>query len=230
MCSFSLPTWSGSFKKTTSRFAVKAVNGGKTYPRNHSSKGDVALKQSSKCSRIFRLSVIALVIMLAAVTTAMAQAALESNRSKSDSPESPTQGNGQNLEELGKQLNNPISSVWNITTQSNLSFYKGDLSPAYCGQFTFNFQPVLPIPLTKNWTLIPRPVIPILSSPFISGTVIDVPFIDESSVRPRWDRTGGIGDIALVTLLSPHIPGMILGFGPTFIFPSAPIGRIPCNL
>jgi hypothetical protein len=62
----------------------------------------------------------------------------------------------QNLEELGKQLNNPISSVWNITTQSNWDFLKGDLSPAYRTQFVFNFQPVLPIPLTKDWTLIPE--------------------------------------------------------------------------
>lgn len=55
--------------------------------------------------------------------------------------------------------------MWNISTQSNLYFYKGDLSPAYGGQFVFNFQPVLPIPLTEEWTLIPRPVIPILSNP-----------------------------------------------------------------
>jgi hypothetical protein len=130
-------------------------------------------------------------------------------------------GQGQNLQELGKELNNPVSSVWNITTQSNMYFYKGKLSPDYRGQFSFNFQPVLPIPLTKNWTLIPRPVIPVLSSPFIRGIDIDVPFIDETSVRPKWSRTGGLGDIALVTLLSPNIPGMILGFGPTFIFPTA---------
>jgi len=153
--------------------------------------------------------------MLAAVTTSLAQAALESNRSKSDSPKSSTQGNGQNLEELGKQLNNPISSVWNITTQSNMYFYKGDLSPAYRGQFVFNFQPVLPIPLTKNWTLIPRPVIPILANPYIRG-------VNSATGFPEWSHTGGFGDIALVTVLSPNIPGVILGFGPTFIFPTAP--------
>jgi hypothetical protein len=130
-------------------------------------------------------------------------------------------GGGKNLEDLGKQLNNPISSVWNITTQSNMYFYKGDLSPAYRGQFVFNFQPVLPIPLTENWTLIPRPIIPILSSPYISGVNMDVPFLGSSNVSPRWDRTSGLGDIGLVTILSPNIPGMILGFGPSFIFPSA---------
>lgn len=173
------------------------------------------MRQSSKCSKILRLSVIALVIMLAAVTTALAQAALESSRSKSNSPESSIQGNGQNLEELGKQLNNPVTSVWNITTQSNMYFYKGDLSPAYRGQFVFNLQPVLAIPLTKYWTLIPRPVIPILSNPYIGG-------VNSATGSLDWSRTGGFGDIALVTLLSPNIPGVILGFGPTFIFPTAP--------
>lgn len=173
------------------------------------------MRQSSKCSKILRLSVLALVIMLAAVTTALAQAALENNQSKSNTPESSAQGDRQDLEELSKQLNNPVTSVWNITTQSNMYFYKGNLSPTYRGQFVFNFQPVLPIPLTKNWTLIPRPVIPILSNPYIGGVNSATGFLD-------WSRTGSFGDIALVTLLSPNIPGVILGFGPTFIFPTAP--------
>ena len=172
------------------------------------------MRQSSKCSIIFPLSVIALVIMLAAVTTALAQAS-EMGGSKSESHGAAPRGQGQDLEELSKQLNNPVSSVWNITTQSNMYFYKGNLSPAYRGQFVFNFQPVLPIPLTKNWTLIPRPVIPILSNPYIRGVNSATGFLE-------WSRTGSFGDIALVTLLSPNIPGVILGFGPTFIFPTAP--------
>lgn len=123
-------------------------------------------------------------------------------------------GGGQNLEELGKELNNPISSVWNITTQSNMYFYKGDLSPAYRGQFAFNFQPVLPIPLTEKWSLIPRPVFPIVTSHYVSG-------LDFSTRSLEWSRAGGLGDIGLVTILSPNVPGAILGCGPTFIFPTA---------
>jgi len=123
-------------------------------------------------------------------------------------------GGGQSLADLGKELNNPISSVWNITTQSNMYFYKGDLSPAYRGQFVFNLQPVLPIPLTEKWNLIPRPVFPIVTSPYVSG-------IDFSNKSLEWSRAGGLGDIGLVTVLSPNVPGAILGFGPTFIFPTA---------
>lgn len=120
----------------------------------------------------------------------------------------------EDLQEIGKQLNNPVSSIWNITTQSNMTFLKGELSPAYRGQFAFNFQPVLPLPLTRDWNLIPRPVIPILTSPYISG-------VDLWARDLEWSRAGGIGDMAFVAMLSPNIPGAIIGFGPTFIFPTA---------
>jgi hypothetical protein len=120
----------------------------------------------------------------------------------------------EDLQEVGKQLNNPVSSIWNITTQSDMTFLKGNLSPAYRGQFTFNFQPVLPMPLTSKWNLIPRPVISILTSPFISG-------FDPLTRSAEWSRTGGIGDIAFVTFLSPNWRKVIFGFGPTFIFPTA---------
>jgi hypothetical protein len=170
--------------------------------------------QSKKRVKMFCLSIIVLVATLGTGPAVSAQAA-EMGSSTSGSQEAAPQGQGQNLDELGKQLNNPISSVWNITTQSNMYFYKGDLSSAYRGQFVFNFQPVLPIPLTKTWTLIPRPVIPILSNPYIRGANSATGSLD-------WSRTGSFGDIALVTLLSPNIPGAILGFGPTFVFPTAP--------
>jgi hypothetical protein len=172
------------------------------------------MEQSKKRAKMLGLSVIVLVVMLAIAPAVLAQAS-EMGSSQSESPGAAPQGKGQDLGELGKKLNNPISSVWNITTQSNMYFYKGDLSSAYRGQFVFNFQPVLPIPLTKNWTLIPRPVIPILSNPYSRG-------VNRATGSLEWSRTGSFGDIALVTLLSPNIPGVILGFGPTFVFPTAP--------
>jgi hypothetical protein len=120
----------------------------------------------------------------------------------------------EDLQEVGKQLNNPISSIWNITTQSNMYFEKGNLSSAYRGQFVFNFQPVLPIPLTDNWNLIPRPVFPFLSTPYIRS-------VDPATGSRDWSRTAGLGDISLVTMLSPNTQGMVVGFGPSFIFPTA---------
>ena len=57
-------------------------------------------------------------------------------------------------------------------------------------------------------------MIPILTTPYISG-------VDFPGRSLDWNRAGGIGDIDFVTLLSPNLPGTILGFGPTFIFPTA---------
>jgi hypothetical protein len=126
--------------------------------------------------------------------------------------------------DLAVKLSNPVSNVWNITTQSNWSFYEGKLSPDYRMAFTFNFQPVCPIPLTEKWTLIPRPVIPIKTSPFPRGFEIRADgFLQREPVglKVDWSRDGGIGDISFMTLLSPKIPGVIFGAGPTFVFPTA---------
>jgi hypothetical protein len=169
--------------------------------------------QSEKWAKTGLLSIIVLVVMLATAPAVLAQAS-EVGGGKNESPGAASQEQGQDLGELGKQLNNPISSVWYITTQSNMYFYKGDLSPAYRGQFVFNLQPVLPIPLTEKWNLIPRPVFPIVTSPYVSG-------VDFSNRSLEWSRAGGLGDIGLVTVLSPNFQKAILGFGPTFIFPTA---------
>jgi hypothetical protein len=50
----------------------------------------------------------------------------------------PGEDKEKDLTEIGKQLNNPVSSIWNITTQSNMYFEKGNLSSAYRGQFGKN--------------------------------------------------------------------------------------------
>jgi len=68
---------------------------------------------------------------------------------------------------------------------------------------------VLPLRLTEDWNLITRPVLPIVSAP--------IPQLDGS-----FDRETGLGDIALMSLLSPADPrGLIWGAGPSFLFPSA---------
>jgi hypothetical protein len=131
-----------------------------------------------------------------------------------DDKEAASASKPEDLQKIGRDLNNPVSSIWNITTQSNMTFLKGSMSPSYRGQFTFNFQPVLPIPLTKDWNLIPRPVIPFLSNPYIRG-------VDSVNHTLDWSRTGGMGDMAFVSFLSPNTPRWILGLGPTFIFPTA---------
>jgi hypothetical protein len=76
-----------------------------------------------------------------------------------------TADGGLSLEETAKQLNNPISSVWNIVLQNNYTLFKGDISSSHRGRWLTNLQPVMPLPLTPKLNLIARPIVPFLSAP-----------------------------------------------------------------
>jgi hypothetical protein len=120
-----------------------------------------------------------------------------------------TQGE-QSLAEVGAQLANPVSSVWSIVFQNNFTFLEGEPSGKTRFLYNLNFQPVMPVPLTDNWNLITRPVVP-----FLFGRPV---FNPETGFHGR----SGLGDIAMVNLLSPNKPsGFLWGIGPTWIFPTA---------
>ena len=112
------------------------------------------------------------------------------------------------VDEVGRQLSNPVGTVWNLSVQNNLSLNNGDLSSKDRVSWVTNIQPVLPIPLTERWNLITRPIISIVSAPIPKPS--------------GFDRESGLGDSALLSLLSPADPrGIIWGVGPTFLFPTA---------
>ncbi len=113
--------------------------------------------------------------------------------------------------DVAKQLNNPVADIWALNFQFNRYYLQGKATDKTREQDVMNFQPVLPVHLTREWNLITRPVIPYLfSSP-------------DFEPGDGWDDTSGFGDIALVSLLSPAElnSGFIWGAGPTFIFPTA---------
>jgi hypothetical protein len=57
--------------------------------------------------------------------------------------------------ELNRQLSNPVSSLRSISNQfNNFELNNGQWNN------NWNFQPVLPVGLTKDWNLITRPVMP----------------------------------------------------------------------
>jgi hypothetical protein len=107
--------------------------------------------------------------------------------------------------ELNRQLSNPVTSLWSLTFQfNNYRLENGEWN------YSLQFQPVLPIGLTKDLNLITRPVIPLYNS------------VPHETAPGEFDRTTGFGDIILLELLSPaHTGHWILGAGPTFIFPTA---------
>ena len=107
--------------------------------------------------------------------------------------------------ELNRQLANPVSSVWSIANQfNNFELNNGQWNN------NWNFQPVMPVSLTKDWNLITRPVMPWYN------------IAPHETAPGNFERATGLGDLALVELLSPaHSGNWILGAGPTAIFPTA---------
>jgi hypothetical protein len=122
-------------------------------------------------------------------------------------------GEATSMAEINRQLNNPVSSIWSLNFQNNFVFSEGSPSNRERWFYNLNFQPVLPLRLTEDWNLITRPVFPVLA-------VVDVPELSGGGLR--WTEKSGLGDIALLSLLSPKSGESLLwGVGPSFIFPSA---------
>ncbi len=122
-----------------------------------------------------------------------------------DKPPAEAEGEHQSLTEVNKQLTNPVSSIWALSMQFN------NYSLAnHHWNHNMNFQPVLPVALTKDWNLISRPLFQFYNS-------VPVP-----QGNGKYNQTTAFGDMTLVELLSPANSGnWLLGAGPTFIFPTA---------
>jgi len=108
--------------------------------------------------------------------------------------------------DLAKKTQNPISDMISLPFQNNTSYKSG---PRERTQNVLNIQPVIPIGLGENYTLITRTILPIVSQP--------------SAARGQ-DRQNGIGDTSLSLFLSPKLPlfgALIFGAGPIFNIPTA---------
>jgi len=111
--------------------------------------------------------------------------------------------------ELAKKLSNPVASLISVPFQSNWDF---GIGPENAMRYTLNVQPVIPISINKDWNLITRTIVPIISA--------------ESPVAGGDDRSG-LGDIVQSFFFSPKEPtsgGWILGAGPVVLYPSGTDG------
>ena len=132
------------------------------------------------------------------------------SRSDTSYLESEKPAHQMSVDEITRHLANPVSSIWALEFQFNNYFLEGAPSDKTRFQSLVNFQPVLPLHLTKDLNLIVRPVLP-----FIFTSPVFTP-------GEGFSQKSGFGDMALVTFLSPrHAGNWILGVGPTFIFPTA---------
>ena len=110
--------------------------------------------------------------------------------------------------ELNRELTNPVSSIWSIANQfNNFELNNGQWNN------NWNFQPVLPVSLTKDWNLITRPVMPFYN------------IVPHETSPDEFARDAGLGDLALLELLSPaHSGNWILGAGTYRHLPDRDLG------
>jgi len=118
------------------------------------------------------------------------------------------------LQDLSRQANNPVSTLWTLQNQFDLNTVddipKGGGGTSDSVSFKWNFQPVLPLHLNKDYNLINRAVIPFLET------------LEVTDPSGGTQRKTAFGDIILASIFAPNKPkGLLWAIGPTWQFPSA---------
>ena len=132
---------------------------------------------------------------------------------------------------MSRKLNDPTSNIWALQGEFDYILNKGDLSNhSTKNQYQFLFQPVLPIPLTKNFKLLTRPVVPIVSTAVPRLDIGSFNYHRNTGLGTRdaaassldWFRKAGLGDIDLPLMLSSRKKSpWMLAADPTFSLPTA---------
>jgi hypothetical protein len=106
--------------------------------------------------------------------------------------------------DLAKRLNNPISDLISVPFQSNWDF---NIGLADGTRYTLNVQPVVPISISKDWNLIIRTILPVISQTDVFGNS---------------GTQSGLGNTTQSFFLSPKEPwnGVVWGLGPVGYYPT----------
>jgi hypothetical protein len=121
-------------------------------------------------------------------------------------------------DKLAKQLANPISSLISVPFQANEDWGYGPTGNGY--KFTLNIQPVVPLSISKDWNLIIRTIVPIVSQHDLFYFA-NVP--KNSPLQPQNRSQDGLSDTLQSFFFSPKKPGpfgLIWGIGPAFLYPT----------
>ena len=113
---------------------------------------------------------------------------------------------GADAQELAKKLSNPVASLISVPLQSNFDFKIGPNDDGW--RYQLNAQPVIPISLSEDWTLISRTILPL---------------IYQDDIFPGAGEQFGLGDTTQSLFFSPKAPlfdFLILGAGPVFLIPT----------
>src|SRR5471030_1890530 len=105
---------------------------------------------------------------------------------------------------LAKKLQNPIGDLYSFPFQNNANFNAG---PHKGVQDILNIQPVIPIHITEDWTVITRTILPLVWQP---------------SLQPAQTVPFGTGPTTFSAFLAPAQPvnGWLWGIGPMIQLPT----------
>lgn len=158
----------------------------------------------------------------------------QTEETQGSKPSGQTEGKQPSMEELSKQINNPLADLWSLVFQNDYSLFEGEITGDYRQENVTLFQPVLSIPLGDKWNLLNRPIFSYISAEvpkppagfdkkdlegaaLPSGTSVGV-----VSQFLNWDRDTAFGDFIFLSMLGPSAKeGFLWGGGLTTIWPTA---------
>jgi hypothetical protein len=107
---------------------------------------------------------------------------------------------GASAQELADKLSNPVAGLISVPFQNNVDY---DMGTYHGSRYTLNFQPVIPISLSRKLNLITRYIIPI---------------VDQHDVSGEGENQFGLNDATISGFFSPATSknGLIWGAGPAF--------------
>lgn len=108
--------------------------------------------------------------------------------------------------DIAKTAQNPIAHVISVPFEND--FYP-QTGPQKENEYVLEIKPVVPIPLSRNWNLITRTIIPVIHTP---------------DLAPGIEGTSGLGDVQESLFFSPTKAGpggVIWGAGPVILAPTA---------
>jgi hypothetical protein len=104
---------------------------------------------------------------------------------------------------LAKKLSNPLADLVSLPLQFNV---EEGVGPEDSTRTVLNFQPVVPLSISRDWNLIWRTILPI---------------VDQPVLVPGGDGATGIGDTLISGFFSPaHSGRAIWGVGPVIAIPT----------